>query len=855
MPVNFRETAVYRACVDSGLIPRGSAAMDQGMQVEDRKDHSSSLPALPLTLKVEGMWCPTCAWLIEEVLGKTRGLVRCQVLFSADLAQIEYLPHIVTPHEIMTRISRLGYRPALFVEEEESSPERKALLIRLGISAILTLNIMMISFTLDYGFFEDLTQKGIGYLSWPLGIMAAPVLFYGGWPILKKGLVGLRYGAASMETLISLGALSAYVYSFFQVFRGSLHLYFDTASMLITLVLLGKYIEVRAKEKASKGVIDLYQLANQKVRLCSRFVPLRDRAATQAGAAEREILGGTKNNEGRTLSDPPRGNRGSERIEKYLTAALPPSMAENRSYALARTDLEGEPAVSPAKGQVPAEKDWDGGGERWIPSSDVKIGDEFLVVAGERVAVDGEIIAGQGNLDESILTGEAKPVKKTISQEIMSGSLLLDGELILKAVRTSRESTLGRWVTLMREALAKKNPAEILADRITRRFVPAILLIALGTAIYVGMARSSLDEALLRSLTVLVISCPCALGLATPLAKVAAMGRSRSQGILVRDPASLERAKDLTALVLDKTGTLTEGRFALQEIISLHGPEGDLLARLASLEAHSEHFIARAVVRKAQEESLDLDPVSAFEEIAGMGVRGIVREMEIFAGNRQWLSCLGAVVPDRLERQARTLEAEAKTVVFFGWARRVEGFLVLGDSVKEGVRQLVQDLQTRGTDLWLVSGDSTSTTQAVAKQTGILQFKGQVLPQDKVKLIKGLQAKGARVGMVGDGINDAPALAQADVGFTLGAATGITQQAADFILLGSDPRRILDVLRLSSSAVKAIRQNLFFAFFYNALAIPLALSGLVNPIIAVLAMFVSSLTVIGNALRVGRPAD
>jgi heavy metal translocating P-type ATPase len=731
-------------------------------------------------LKVEGMWCPTCSWLIEEVLRRTKGILEPQASFLSDLVQVKYFPQILSPKEIMASISRLGYRPSLFQEGSAVGREKKDLQIRLGVSSILTMNVMMISFALYAGFFRDLSPTAIGYFSYPLWLMTTPVIFYGGLPILRRAYAGLRYGSASMDTLISVGALAAYFYSIVQMARGSLHLYFDTTSMLITLVLLGKYVETHARERVSAGITDLYKLANQKVRL---FTP---------------------------------------------TPTLPPQGGGNSA------------------GGGLAE----GGKERWAPSKDVKAGDEFLVFAGERIPLDGQIISGHGTVDESILTGESRPIKKRLGEEVKGGVLLLDGQLALRTTRVGQESSLGQMVTLMQEALSRKNPVELLADRITRWFVPIIFVIAGVVAIFLWRSNSSLDEALLRSLTVLLISCPCALGIATPLAKVAAMGLSRSRGILIRDPEALEKAKDLDTLLFDKTGTITQGNFSLQEIITEDSPKQKALSRLASVEVRSDHFLGKEIVRKAREASPKIEEAEDFEEFEGMGIKGVVQGTEVFIGNPRLMSNFGIDLPVSWEKRGSAWQSKGMTIVFFAWDRKVQGMLVFGDSQKRGVREMMDELHTRKIVTWMISGDALETTRAVAEESNFNEFRGQALPQDKVDLIRTLQKKGQRVGMIGDGINDAAALAQADVGFAMGTGTNITREASDFTLLAGDPGRVLEILDLSALTMKTIRQNLFFAFLYNGLAIPLAVAGLLNPLVAVLAMFASSLTVIGNALRI-----
>jgi len=809
MPANFRETELYKACAESGIIPQGEEKIRSAETSADLRNQEPSPPPLSLTLKVAGMWCPACSWLIEEVLRRTSGILEAKVFFLSDLVQVKYFPHILSPPEIMTRISKLGYQPSLLQDGSASAREKKDLQLRLGISAILSMNVMMISFALYAGFFRDLSQTVIGYFSYPLWLMTTPVIFYGGLPILRRAYAGLRYGRTSMDTLISVGALAAYFYSLVQMARGSLHLYFDTASMLITLVLLGKYIETHVREKVSAGITDLYKLVNQKVRLLNPFnntptLPLPH----QGGGSSSEPL----------IFSPPLAGGG---LPCGVSSATPQG--------------EGE-----------------GGKERWISAKDAEPGDEFLVLGGERVPLDGQVISGRGDVDQSIFTGETMPLRKGPGDEVMGGVLLLEGDLKVKVTRVGQETTLGQMITLTQEALDKKNPVELLADRITRWFVPFIFVIAGATVLSLWRLNSSADAALLRGLTVLIISCPCALGIATPLVKVATMGVGRAKGILVRNPGALEQAKDLDTILFDKTGTLTEGKFSLREIIAEGVSEREALGRLAPVEAFSDHFLAKEIIHKAREMSVKMEEATAFEDFEGMGVKGFIGGREVFIGNRQLMNKFGMDLSSSLEKRAFSSESRGMTVVFFGWDQQVRGFLVLGDSIKRGVPELVQKLQARNITTWLVSGDAAETTRAVAEESGINQSRGRALPQDKVELIRSVQQEGHRVGMVGDGINDAAALAQADVGFALGTGTNITREASDFTLLAAEPTRVLEVLDLSALTTKTVRQNLSFAFLYNGLAIPLAVAGLLNPLIAVCAMFASSLTVIGNALRISR---
>jgi len=770
VPANFRETNLYRSCIECGIIPRDEGDLifreaqgDAGIQNPSYNQiQGDGASAQELTLKVEGMWCPSCAWLIEEVLRKTRGVLETKVFFLSDTAQIKYLPQYLNPSDILTKIIRLGYHPSSFEDESESSEERRNLLFRLGISSFLTANIMMISFALYMGFFQDLGQQAVRYLSYPLVVLATPVIFYGGLPILKRAYVGLRYGSASMDTLISVGALAAYFYSIFQMAKGTLHVYFDTASMLITLVLVGRYIEAQVKGRISKSITELYRLANQKVRLLTM------------------------------------------------------------------------------------------GRERWVSPEAVEPGDEFLVIAGERVPLDGLVTLERAIVDESILTGESRPVKKGMGDEIMGGTLLLDGQLKLKATRTGPESSLKQMIKLMQEALTKKNPFELLADKIMKWFVPVIFTLTGGTTAFLLWQGVSIDVALLRAVTILVITCPCALGIASPLAKVIAIGAGRRRGILVRDPGALEIAKDLDAFVLDKTGTMTEGNFHLREVTAQGVTKQEAFRRLASVELHSSHFLAKEVVRTARESALRVEPAGDFEFFEGNGVKGNVGGSEVYVGNRQLMRSQEIDLPDGLEQDGKSLESEGMTVIFFAWDGKVQGLLAFGDTLKERARYTVQVLREKAIRTCLVSGDAKETTRAIAQKLGVDQYFAQALPKDKVEFIRTLQREGFRVGMVGDGINDAAALAQADVGFALGRNGGIPQEASDIALLTDDSTRVLEVLDLSALTMKTIRQNLLFAFLYNGIGIPLAVAGLLNPLIAVFAMFASSLSVIGNSLRINR---
>jgi len=761
---DYRQTELYRACVAAGIIPRSQEDLTRVARAQEPPPASpETLEGLAeeLSFRVEGMWCPACSLLIEEVLRRTEGIIRAKVFFLHDLARVKYLPYEVTPQNLLNSVSNLGYRASHFSDDSGEARANKDLLMRLGISAILTMNVMMISFALYFGFLQDLGEGAVAYLSYPLWAMTTPVLFYGGLPILKRAYGGLRRLQPTMDALIALGALSAYGYSVVQMSRGSLHVYFDTAAMLITIVLLGRYVETHSRGKVTREITALFQLTSQKVRV------LRE------------------------------------------------------------------------------------GVERWVASAAVEPGEEFAVEQGERIPVDGRILAGPGHMDESFLTGESRPVKRIAGDDVLAGGLLLEGHLILKASSKGSESSLNQIVDLLQQALTRKNRVELAADRIMGWLIPAVLFLATGTAAYLLLdGHASLDEAMLRAVTVLVITCPCALGIATPLAKVAFIGQARAKGILIRESSVVEKIKNLNTIVLDKTGTLTQGRFALRKIVSVEGAgEEEILGRAASVECLSDHLLAKEVLAEASRRFLQWEPASSYECHEGQGVKGKA-DTEIFIGNRQFMASGDMAIRPDVAQRAADMEKFGLTVVFVAFHRKVQGLLAFGDSIKESAGPLLSGLRSRGLNLWLVSGDSQETTKAIAEALGITHFQGQALPADKVQIVRRLQQEDKKVGMVGDGINDAAALAQADVGCALGARSVILRETSDVTILSDDPSKVLELMDLSAKTTRTIHQNLFFSFFYNIVGIPLAVSGVLNPIIAVLAMVASSLTVVGNTLRI-----
>ena len=761
LPEKFRETELYRACVEWGIIPGPNGSLSGGAPARP-----TDAQTLDLTFRVTGMWCPSCAWLIREVLARSPGVTDADVSFATDTVRLKYLPHKISPETIVGRARRLGYSFTASEGEEGLRHELGPLLLRLGVSSILTANIMMISFALYSGFLHDFPAAAIRYFSYPLLFMAAVVLVYGGLPILRRGWAALECGLPSMDTLVSLGALSAFVYSAIQVARDSFYVYFDTSSMLITLVLVGRYIETRARERTASSVAELYRVLGGKVRIAEAHH------------------------------------------------------------------------------------------ERWLNADAVRKGQRFVALSGDTVPVDSRIVKGHAMWDLSFLTGEAKPRSRGPGEEVFGGSVMRGTEeVLLEALRTAEESTIGRIIGTVEEALKKRGVYELMADKISRVFVPLVVVAGTATGLFSWLAGVRADIAFLRSLTMLVIACPCALGIAVPLVKVAILGAARKKGVLIREPAVLEKMKNVDTVVFDKTGTLSEGRYSLEAIVMGNPMDRqELMDRLASVEAQSSHFLAHEIVREAKRGNGEIGKGEGFEEFRGLGVKGRVGGMDVCIGSRALMERSDMKLDRGRAEEAESWETGGRTVVFYAWGGAVQGFLVFNDALKAGAREVVDGLRARGIDVWLVSGDSPATTSWVAASLGISRCEGGVLPEGKVETILRLQAEGHRVAMVGDGINDAAALASADAGCAMGAGADLAREVCDIALMASDPAVFLEALDLSALAARAVRQNLLFAFVYNGVAIPLAAAGLLNPLLAVVAMFASSITVTGNALRVARKA-
>ena len=487
-----------------------------------------------------------------------------------------------------------------------------------------------------------------------------------------------------------------------------------------------------------------------------------------------------------------------------------------------------------------------------VPVEEVAVDDRLLVKPGEKIPVDGVVIEGMSNVDESMLTGESMPVGKKMNDLVYGATINLNGSLTMRATKVGADTVLAQIVKLVAEAQAKKAPIQKLVDRVAGVFVPIVIVLAILTAVGWYFATGDIAASIIPAVAVLVIACPCALGLATPTAIMVGTGHGATRGILIKNGEALEKAKRIDIVIFDKTGTLTQGKPNVTDIIVVGGKkETEVLTLAASLEKHSEHPLAQAVVRAAEERQLELVKVEEFESVSGSGVQGKVNSATVMIGNLRWLAKKQPLTAS-LESQAEQLEGEVKTVVGVALDGQVIGLIGIADTLKADAKEAVAALRAKGIKTVMLTGDNKRAAAFMAKSLGIEEVLAEVMPQDKSAKVKELQAAGAKVAFVGDGINDAPALVQADLGIAMGTGTDIAIEAGEIVLVKGNPMKVVEALTLARRTFSAIRQNLFWAFFYNVAAIPLAGFGLLSPIIAAGAMALSSVSVVGNSLRLRR---
>ncbi|MFF5531805.1 heavy metal translocating P-type ATPase [Streptomyces cinerochromogenes] len=726
-------------------------------------------------LLIGGMTCASCAARVEKKLNRMDG-VSATVNFATEKAKVTYAGGVQVADLIAT-VEKTGYtaeeppppEPAPEAEPETPAPDAElgALRHRLLVSALLAAPVVLLAMIPALQF--DNWQ-------WLSLTLAAPVVVWGGAPFHRAAWTNLRHGAATMDTLVSVGTLAAFGWSLWALFFGDagmpgMHdafrltvsrtdgastIYLEVASGVVALILLGRYLEARSKRRAGAALKALMELGAKDVAV------LRD------------------------------------------------------------------------------------GREVRVPVSSLAVGDRFVVRPGEKIATDGTVVEGVSAVDASMLTGESVPVDVGPGDRVTGATVNAGGRLVVEATRVGADTQLARMARLVEDAQNGKAEVQRLADRISAVFVPVVILIALGTfGAWLGVTGDT-AAAFTAAVAVLIIACPCALGLATPTALMVGTGRGAQLGILIKGPEVLESTRRVDTVVLDKTGTVTTGRMSLQAVYVAEGEDEKELLRLAgALEHASEHPVARAIAAGAEERAGALPAVEHFENVPGRGVRGRVEGREVAVGR------LYDVLPEELARAAREAEQEGRTAVVAGWGGRARGVLAVADAVKETSAEAVRELRALGLTPVLLTGDNRTVAEAVARTVGIdsAHVHAEVLPEDKVDVVRRLQREGRSVAMVGDGVNDAAALATADLGLAMGTGTDAAIEAGDLTLVRGDLRVAADAIRLSRRTLSTIKGNLVWAFGYNVAALPLAAAGLLNPMIAGAAMAFSSVFVVTNSLR------
>ncbi|WP_353931640.1 heavy metal translocating P-type ATPase [Okeanomitos corallinicola TIOX110] len=738
-------------------------------------------------LKLRGMSCASCAKSIENVINSVPGVNECIVNFGAEQATVKYDPRKTNLEAIQEAVDAAGYsayplqKQNLMAGEDDVQKrhrfrESRDLIRKVAVGGIISTVLVIGSLPMMTGLHLSLIPVWL-HNPWVQLILTTPVQFWCGYSFYINGWKALKRHAATMDTLIALGTSAAYFYSLFPTLFPSFFInqgltpdvYYETAAVVITLILLGRLFENRAKGQTSEAIRQLIGLQAKTARLI----------------------------------------RNGREVDVLI--------------------------------------------------EEVQIGDVILVRPGEKIPVDGEVIEGASTIDEGMVTGESVAVKKQPGDEVIGATINKTGSFKFRATRVGSDTVLAQIVQLVQQAQGSKAPIQRLADQVTGWFVPAVIAIALLTFIIWFNFTGNVTLALITTIGVLIIACPCALGLATPTSVMVGTGKGAENGILIKGAESLELAHKIQTIVLDKTGTITQGKPTVTDFVTVNGTansnEIKLVQLTASVERNSEHPLAEAVVRYAQSQEVTLANVREFEAIIGSGVKGIVSNNLVQIGTQPWMSELG-IDTQALQPDKERLEYLGKTAIWIAVDGQIQGLMGISDAIKPTSIQAVRALQKLGLEVVMLTGDNRRTAETIAREVGIQGVLAEVRPDQKAATVQKLQSEGKIVAMVGDGINDAPALAQADVGIAIGTGTDVAIAASDITLISGDLRSIVTAIQLSNATIRNIRQNLFFAFIYNVVGIPIAagilfpiFGWLLNPIIAGAAMAFSSVSVVTNALR------
>lgn len=715
------------------------------------------------TFTITGMTCANCSARVEKELRATDGVVEANVNLATEKATVSFEQGL-TADDLIKRVENIGYGAILFDEAHKQKivEEKQRYLAKMKrdliISGILTLPLMaaMIAMLLgSQAAWVHLLHRPVVQL-----ILATPVQFWIGRRFYLGAYHAIKTNAPNMDVLVAMGTTAAYALSVYNGFFNphNSDLYFESSGMIITLILLGKYLEQKAKTKTSDAI--------------KQLMALQAKTATVM--------------------------------------------------------REGE--------------------ELKIPIENVLVGDLLLVRPGEQIPVDGVIKSGQTTLDESMLTGESLPVNKSVDDQVFGGTLNTTGSIQLLATQVGSMTVLSRIIRMVEDAQGEKAPIQQIADRISGIFVPTVLVIAAITFVVTGFALGNWETAIVHSVSVLVIACPCALGLATPTAIMVGTGLGAKNGILIKGGGALEKTAHLTTVVLDKTGTITAGKPVVADFFT---ENEEALTILTSIENYSEHPLAKAIVNYGKERT-NLKPVTDFESLTGRGVTGKVDGNIYYVGSKRSVTERGLMIDNLAE--VTQLEAEGKTVMFLSDEKNILASISVTDQIKDSSKQAISNLQNQGLTVKMLTGDNLQTAHYIGEQVGLTEqdIIAEVLPEDKADVVRELQQKGETVGMVGDGINDAPALALADIGIAMGSGADIAMETADITLMNSDLVSVSKSIKLSKVTLNKIKQNLFWAFLYNVIGIPFAAFGFLNPIIAGAAMAFSSVSVLLNSLSLNR---